>query len=116
MDLLESDLYILVFCPCRTMTCIRKCCPENKFYDATAGKCDINEDHPVLEKSWRPLMVSPTLTLRNNIFFFTHPLSCLRPWIVFSRFGDFPGRICNSYRQTSHKIKLKKKHIIKLMI
>ncbi|KAK6617075.1 hypothetical protein RUM43_014677 [Polyplax serrata] len=53
-----KQIHFLVYCPCRTMVCIRKCCSEGEFYNATSDECESNDNLIVSVGTWRPHMVS----------------------------------------------------------
>ena len=53
----SKGYFTVVYCPCKKTACVRKCCPDQQFYDDTTESCVENKVLP----RWRPLLenVSP---------------------------------------------------------
>ena len=58
VDVGFKKIFFLIFCPCRTMLCIRKCCSDGEFFNSTKDECESSGNLMASGGNWRPKSVS----------------------------------------------------------
>ncbi|KAK6630688.1 hypothetical protein RUM44_002857 [Polyplax serrata] len=91
-----KQIHFLVYCPCRTMVCIRKCCSEGEFYNATSDECESNDNLIVSVGTWRPHMND--LIRQYYLLSDTFP-SCENPLLL--KVPDHAYKSCNRFNKDS---------------
>lgn len=73
-----KGIFTVVYCPCKKMACVRKCCPDQQLYDDTTESCVENKVLP----RWRPTLENNSLGRNYYLMTGTYPSTCDKPHLL----------------------------------